>query len=112
MLLIKDWDFAWQDRYYFQQFVPLPKGTRLDAEIHWDNSAQNPRNPSNPPVRVTWGEQSKDEMGSVTLITVPHDQGDLDTLRGDYLKHRTQMARERMREDPALALKVRTLLAQ
>jgi len=112
MLLIKDWDFAWQDRYFFQQFVPLPKGTRLDAEIHWDNSAENPRNPSNPPVRVTWGEQSKDEMGSVTLITVPHDQADLDTLRGDYLKHRTQMARERMREDPALALKVRTLLAQ
>jgi hypothetical protein len=112
LLLIRDWDFAWQDRYYFQQFVPLPKGTRLDAEIHWDNSAENPRNPSNPPVRVTWGEQSKDEMGSVTLITVPHDQVDLDTLRGDYLQHRTQMARRRMMEDPALALKVRTILAQ
>jgi hypothetical protein len=112
LLLIKDWDFAWQDRYYFEQFVPLPKGTRLDAEIHWDNSAENPRNPSNPPVRVTWGEQSKDEMGSVTLIAVPHDQADLNTLRGDYMKHRNQMARRRMLEDPALALKVQTLLAQ
>jgi hypothetical protein len=101
-----------QDRYYFEQFVPLPKGTRLDAEIHWDNSAENPRNPSNPPVRVTWGEQSKDEMGSVTLIAVPHDQADLNTLRGDYMKHRNQMARRRMLEDPALALKVQTLLAQ
>ena len=31
MLHIKDWDFGWQDKYYFQQFVPLPQGTRLDA---------------------------------------------------------------------------------
>jgi len=112
MLLIRDWDFVWQDRYYFEQFVPLPKGTRLDAEIHWDNSAQNPRNPSSPPVRVTWGEQSKDEMGSVTLITVPHNQSDLGVLRADYTRHRNQMARRRMMEDPALALKVQTLLAQ
>ncbi|MGD1069309.1 MAG: hypothetical protein ABSB15_04145 [Bryobacteraceae bacterium] len=112
MLWIKDWDFAWQDRYFFQQLAPLPKGTRLEAEIHWDNSAENPRNPSSPPVRVTWGEQSKDEMGSVTLIAVPHQQADLETLRGDYLRHRTQMARERMMADPALALKVRTLLAE
>src|ERR1051325_4826339 len=58
LLFIKDWDFAWQDRYYFQQFVPLPQGTKLDVEIHWDNSSDNPRNPSSPPARVTWGEAS------------------------------------------------------
>ena len=28
--------------------------------------------PSNPPIEVKWGEQSKDEMGSVTLAAVPH----------------------------------------
>jgi hypothetical protein len=112
LLLIKDWDFAWQDRYYFQQFVALPKGTRLDAEIHWDNSAQNPRNPSSPPVRVTWGEQSKDEMGSVTLISVPHAEADLQALQRDVMQHRNAMARERMMNDPALALKVQALLAQ
>ena len=61
LLLIKDWDFAWQDRYYFKDLVPLPAGTRLDAEIHWDNSAENPHNPSNPPIPVSWGEESKDE---------------------------------------------------
>lgn len=112
LLDIKDWDFAWQDRYFFQDFVPLPKGTRLDAEIHWDNSADNPRNPSDPPVRVEWGEQSKDEMGSVSLIAVPHDEADLDLLRNDLLKHRNQMARARIRNDPAFALKLRALMAQ
>ncbi len=55
LLAISDWDFAWQDRYFFKDFVALPKGTRLDAEVHWDNSANNPRNPSSPPQHVEWG---------------------------------------------------------
>ncbi len=112
LLFIKDWDFAWQDRYYFQQLVPLPKGTRLDAEIHWDNSAENPRNPSNPPVRVTWGEESKDEMGSISLITVPKEQSDFADLQADLNRRRDELARSRLLVDPALAMKLRQLLAE
>jgi mono/diheme cytochrome c family protein len=112
LLLIKDWDFTWQDRYYFKQLVPLPAGTKLDAEIHWDNSADNPHNPANPPVRVTWGEQSKDEMGSISLIAVPHKESDLMTLRGDISRRGRQLAREKMRDDPALARKVMEMLAE
>lgn len=112
LIWIKDWDFSWQDRYYFAEPVALPKGTRLDAEVHWDNSDANPRNPSNPPIEVRWGEQSKDEMGSLTLIGVPHEEPDLAVLRQDLLKHRNQMARERMASDPVLRAKVRELLSQ
>jgi hypothetical protein len=112
LFLINDWDFAWQDRYYFQQFVPLPQGTKLDVEIHWDNSAENPRNPSNPPVRVTWGEESKDEMGSVSLIAVPHEQSDLKTLTDDVGQRARKFARDRLRNDPALAAKVAKILAE
>ncbi len=112
LLSIKDWDFSWQDRYFFDQFVPLPKGTRLDAEVHWDNTADNPRNPSDPPIRVRWGEQSKDEMGSLTMIGVPHDEADLAALKQDLLKHRNVMARDRMASDPDLRKKVAELLAQ
>jgi hypothetical protein len=112
LLKIGDWDFSWQDRYYFQDFVALPKGTRLDTEIHWDNSAQNPHNPSNPPIHVTWGEQSKDEMGSITLITVPHEQSELKTLQADTGKRRSDVARAAMMSDPALAAKVKALMAQ
>jgi hypothetical protein len=67
LLWIKDWDFSWQERYRFKDFVTLPKGTRLDGMVSYDNSAANKRNPSRPPVRVTWGEESNDEMGSVGL---------------------------------------------
>ncbi len=112
LLSISDWDFAWQDRYFFKDFVALPKGTRLDAEVHWDNSANNPRNPSSPPQHVEWGEQSKDEMGSVTLIAVPRSADDLPVLQSDIRKRTTTSATVRVMKDPKFALKIRALLAQ
>ena len=81
---IQDWDFSWQERYRFKDFVALPKGTRLDVEIAWDNSAANKRNPSRPPARVTWGEESNDEMGSVGLQLVAARPGDLPELQRAY----------------------------
>jgi hypothetical protein len=112
LLSIRDWDFAWQDRYFFQQLAPLPRGTRLEVELHWDNSPENPRNPSSPPVRVTWGEESKDEMGSISLIAVPHEESDLSTLQEDIARCRNELARTRMAADPSLAKKVAQLLAE
>ena len=68
LLWIQDWDFNWQDRYTYKTPVLLPKGTRIDVRLVYDNSADNPHNPSpNPPKPVRWGEQSFDEMGSVSL---------------------------------------------
>jgi hypothetical protein len=112
LLRIDDWDFAWQDRYFFSDFVSLPKGTRLDAEVHWDNSASNVHNPSSPPIAVTWGEQSKDEMGSVSLIAVPRVQADYATLERDLKARTTAAARDRIRKDPSFMMKLQTLLGQ
>lgn len=84
LLWITDWDFSWQERYRFEDFVALPKGTRLDVEISWDNSAANKRNPSRPPARVTWGEESTDEMGSVGLQLVAANPSELPELQRAY----------------------------
>ena len=81
LLWIKDWDFNWQDRYDYKQPVFLPKGTRIDATITYDNSAENPRNPCNPPRRVTWGMQSLDEMGAVSFMMVAANKEDEEMLR-------------------------------
>ena len=81
LLWIKQWDFAWQDMYLFQDLVYLPKGTRLDGEYTYDNSDANLQNPSYPPKEVKWGEYSTDEMGSLILNVVPHQASDLGTLR-------------------------------
>jgi hypothetical protein len=68
LLWIKDWDFAWQDRYLYKSPVMLPKGTRIDVRLVYDNSADNPHNPNPESLkRVQWGEQSFDEMGSVSV---------------------------------------------
>jgi mono/diheme cytochrome c family protein len=65
LLAVDDWDFNWQDSYVYKDPFVLPAGTRLDAAITYDNSAENPRNPLNPPRRALWGEQSFDEMGGL-----------------------------------------------
>ncbi len=39
----------------------MPKGSRLEATAHYDNSVNNPSNP-NPKVDVRWGDQTWDEM--------------------------------------------------
>ncbi len=65
LLWIHDWDFNWQDTYVYKEPFTLPKGTRLEATLTYDNSADNPRNPLNPPRRALWGEQSVDEMGGI-----------------------------------------------
>jgi hypothetical protein len=68
LIWIKDWDFNWQGSYAYANPVPLPKGTRIDMEFTYDNSTGNIRNPANPPVRVTWGEETTNEM-AVTFLT-------------------------------------------
>jgi uncharacterized protein (TIGR03437 family) len=81
LLSIKDWDFNWQDTYLFKDLVSLPKGTRIDGELVYDNSAANPNNPYSPPQRVRWGENSTDEMGSLILNVVPKQTSDTTLLR-------------------------------
>jgi hypothetical protein len=62
LIRIDDWNFNWQGTYDFVAPLPLPKGTRIDMRAHFDNTAQNPANPSSPPKDVKWGEQTTDEM--------------------------------------------------
>jgi hypothetical protein len=91
LLWIKDWDFNWQDRYTYKDPVHLPKGTRIDVRITYDNSADNPRNPSHPPKQVWWGEQSFDEMGSVSLAVTTANKAD-ETALAAMLRERTRLA--------------------
>jgi hypothetical protein len=87
LLNIEDWDFAWQEQYRFNEPLPLPKGTRLHAQIRYDNSAENPRNPYSPPRRVKFGEESTDEMGSISLMAYPKDEANFESLIEQYRKH-------------------------
>lgn len=77
LFLIDDWDFNWQDAYEFAKPIRLPRGTKLTFDAVHDNSADNPQNPSNPPIRVRWGEQTLDEMSLAFLNLVAVGGGSL-----------------------------------
>jgi mono/diheme cytochrome c family protein len=81
LLWISDWDFGWQDSYFYKKPFTLPRGTRIDSEISYDNSDANPRNPNAPPKRVKWGLGTLDEMGSMTLLVVASSRADDGELR-------------------------------
>lgn len=89
---IPDWDFNWQGTYLYKRFFRLPKGTVLHGTITWDNSAENPRNPSSPPIHVRWGEASTDEMGSVRLLMVAADEKDAPILESAIRQHVRKVA--------------------
>ena len=61
LLYVPDYDFNWQSVYRFAEPLKVPKGTKLTWTGHWDNSADNPRNPD-PKKEVRWGLQTWDEM--------------------------------------------------
>lgn len=80
LLNIPDWDFNWQGQYQFKDAVSLPAGTVLNATLTYDNSSDNPHQPSNPPKRVWWGEQTTDEMGSLIVLLYPDDPNQLKAI--------------------------------
>ena len=70
LLKTSNWDFQWQEDYAFKTPINLPAGTRLDVTMSYDNSAENPNNPTHPPKRVIWGPSTTDEMGVITLSAI------------------------------------------
>jgi len=61
VLDVPHYDFNWQTWYTFAKPLAVPKGSRLEATAHYDNSANNPSNPD-PKVDVRWGDQTWEEM--------------------------------------------------
>lgn len=71
MVRINAWDYRWQDSYRYKEPLALPARTKIEIRAVWDNSPGNPLNPNNPPRRVTFGEQTTDEMAFAIMEIVP-----------------------------------------
>jgi tetratricopeptide (TPR) repeat protein len=99
LIWIRDWDLNWQAVYRYREPIALPRGSRIEMRIEYDNSAANLRNPSNPPRRVRAGNRSIDEMGHLWLQLLPRAPADrlllqealmrrrLEKYPGDYVGH-------------------------
>ncbi|PYR21297.1 MAG: hypothetical protein DMF94_08585, partial [Acidobacteria bacterium] len=81
---IADWDFRWQHVYRFVTPLRLPRGTRVSMRYVYDNSADNPRNPQQPPKRARWGQRSSDEMGDLWIQVLTRDVPDLERISRDF----------------------------
>jgi tetratricopeptide (TPR) repeat protein len=84
LLWIKNWDFRWQGDYGYINPVNLPRGSQLILRYTYDNSANNPRNPNQPPRRVRYGLQSADEMGELYFQALTRTREDYVTLARDF----------------------------
>lgn len=76
LIRIPHWDFHWQGTYSFKSPVHLPNGTVLHGWATYDNTVNNPHNPSNPPINVAVGEATTDEMMLFYFFYTPYQSGD------------------------------------
>ncbi len=75
---IPAWDFRWQEIYQYERPVILNKGDIVHVYGTYDNTADNPMNPHNPPQLVTSsGDMRSDqEMMTMLLVYVTYEKGD------------------------------------
>src|SRR5262249_27335678 len=76
LVRIPEWDLNWQGVFHCKDPIYLPRGTVISMRYHYDNSADNLRNPNKPPRRVPGGSQANDEMANLWLQVLPAKAGD------------------------------------
>lgn len=78
LVSIPSWDFKWQEIYRFKKLVKIPKGSILTIEGTYDNTKENPNNPSSPPRNVYSANDMKstDEMMTMLLVFLNYKEGD------------------------------------
>jgi tetratricopeptide (TPR) repeat protein len=87
LIRIADWRFEWQDVFVYRTPLLLPAGATVSMMWRYDNSSLNPRNPHVPPRRVTYGQQTSDEMSELWLQVVPRTGADRDVLTESVRAH-------------------------
>jgi peroxiredoxin len=74
LVSVGEWDYNWQETYVLKKPLAIKAGTRFDVEAYYDNTAQNPNNPFDPPRDISYGEQTTDEMCFVFLGVTTADK--------------------------------------
>lgn len=78
LVQINRWDFNWQEAYQFDHLLKIPAGSVLAIEGSYDNTADNPDNPFDPPqtIRSNGLMRTQNEMLSLILIYLDYESGD------------------------------------
>jgi len=76
LIYIPEWDFNWQEFYVPEKLIFIPEKSEIVVQATFDNTSDNPSNPTNPPKRVISGANTTDEMMSLIVVSVPYLEGD------------------------------------
>lgn len=76
LVKIDNWDFNWQMTYQFRKLLKIPAGSTFIVEASYDNSADNPENPFDPPRDINYGWGTTDEMLNLVLYYLDYQEGD------------------------------------
>ncbi len=80
LINIPKWDFYWQSTYTLQKPLRLNTNHICRAIVAYDNTTDNPNNPNSPPIDVTWGEKTTDEMLFLFATAAVYQPGDENIL--------------------------------
>jgi hypothetical protein len=88
MLWIREYDFRWKARYILKKPLWLERGSRIEIDVYFGDSAENPHNPGNPGQKPAGGRSIPDETCTVLLTcafpaaTGSREAGDLGLDQG------------------------------
>jgi Secretion system C-terminal sorting domain len=89
IIKIPEWDFNWQGLFAYPSLLHIPAGYTIHCYGTYDNTADNPSNPNDPPQIMSWGESTTEEMYITFLQYVLYHPGDenisLPTLNEEYM---------------------------
>lgn len=85
LIRINNWDFHWQGEYKFQFVQKLTKGTKIQSLVTYDNTQNNPNQPSNPAKTITLGEATTSEMMLTYFYYMDYKAGDETILQDSSL---------------------------
>lgn len=79
LIHIPRWDFRWQYFYLPPKMLYIPRGSVIYVKGVYDNTANNPNNPFNPPREIAeknGSMKTTDEMFQLIITYVPYKKGD------------------------------------
>ncbi len=85
---INEWDFDWQEFLFFEYIKKFPANSAMKGRAIYDNTSNNHHNPNDPPIDVSGGYNTTDEMFLVYFHFSLYEPGDeflnLDSLTQEF----------------------------
>jgi len=73
---IPHWDFEWQDFYWFEYMKKIPANSKIYGKGIYKNTSSNVHNPNNPPLDISAGLNTSDEMFLIYFHFMAYESGD------------------------------------